>query len=166
MTKEEARQRLKKLGYNVVDDSSVVTVVIGRDTSFKTALNDVKKKLKELGYNASFSVRQLKDGDVLAESDGSDDSAIADDVDFASENESDTMIDDEASTDADSSILSNTSSEEPEDNPAETKEDKDSDADNTSSEDDEPEFFDEEDMDMILTEDAVQFSLDDFGLSF
>ena len=60
MTKEEAKKKLEHAGYAVIDDNSVVTVLIAPDADFKKTIKEVKDKLTEWGYNASFAIRQQK----------------------------------------------------------------------------------------------------------
>lgn len=102
MTKEEAKKKLEHAGYAVIDDNSVVTVLIAPDADFKKTIKEVKDKLTEWGYNASFGIKVSK-----------------------------------------SELKSNDKESE-----------------------DEDEFFDEEDSDMLLNEESIQFSLEDFGLDF
>lgn len=186
MTKEEAKQKLRKHGYNVIDDNSVVTVVISPDASLKTALKDVKDKLSMWGYNASFGIRQQKGAENIEQDDvveTVDDLAETEAVDSISDTESAT---DDNSTDSAGTTVSSTLdglAEEKEDNASEGKkttskktkksaeeEDTSAESENDSSDDeffdDEDEYFDDEDSDMLLTEDSIQFSLEDFGLDF
>lgn len=58
ISKVEALQRLKKMGVMVADDNSIVTVLIPEGISFETGLKDVRSKLAEIGYDASFCVKQ------------------------------------------------------------------------------------------------------------
>ncbi len=67
MTKEEAKQKLRKSGYNVVEDNSVVTVYISPEKSMKNAIRDVKEKLYSWGYNASFGIKQHKGAEEIIE---------------------------------------------------------------------------------------------------
>lgn len=61
IAKTEVLQKLRKMGMVVVDDASIVTVLLPKEVSFETGLKDVRKKLAELGYEASFCVKQSKD---------------------------------------------------------------------------------------------------------
>lgn len=61
IAKAEVLQKLKKMGMMVADDQSIVTVLLPAGVSFETGLKDVKAKLKELGYESSFCVKQSKD---------------------------------------------------------------------------------------------------------
>lgn len=154
MTKDEAKIRLRKEGYNVVDDNSIVTVLITPDASLKNTVKDVESKLKALGYDASFSVRQVEDAAAgetmkpLADEEIEEEAAAEDAAETEDAVAEDT--DDAADTDESSSDK------------------KDSGEDEGSGDDGGSviEYFDDEDSDMLLTEDAVQFSLDDFGLDF
>ncbi len=158
MTKDEAKIRLRKEGYNVVDDNSVVTVLITPDTSLKNTVKEVESKLKALGYDASFSVRQVADAAMSEAHKASEGPAAEDDIEeeiIGNESEPESAGDD--------------SPEVPEaaDEGVEDKKDDDGDGDgDDNSGGSVIEYFDDEDSDMILTEDAVQFSLDDFGLNF
>ncbi len=67
IAKAEVLQKLKKMGMVVADDASIVTVLLPAGVPFETGLKDVKAKLKELGYEASFCVKQSKDADVKKE---------------------------------------------------------------------------------------------------
>lgn len=58
ISKVEALQKLKKMGVVVADDNSIVTVLIPEGISFETGLKDVRSKLAEIGYDASFCVKQ------------------------------------------------------------------------------------------------------------
>lgn len=60
ISKDEVIQKLKKMGYQVAEDSSVVTVLIPASTSPKTTVKDLKNKLLAMGYTASFGVKQYK----------------------------------------------------------------------------------------------------------
>lgn len=61
IAKTEVLQKLRKMGMVVADDASIVTVLLPKEVSFETGLKDVRKKLAELGYEASFCVKQSKD---------------------------------------------------------------------------------------------------------
>ena len=161
MTKEEVRSRLRKAGYKVVDDNSVVTVLIAPDMPFKATLKDVRERLKGMGYDASFSIRQQKDIDIDADPDTDSDTEISTDTD--TDIDTDIDIDIDADIAAEDTVIS--------EDDAKLKADRDTDSaeDICSTEgldSDETDYFDEEDSDMILNEDAVQFSLDDFGLDY
>ena len=58
ISKVEALQRLKKMGVMVADDNSIVTVLIPEGIPFDTGLKDIRSKLAEIGYEASFCVKQ------------------------------------------------------------------------------------------------------------
>ena len=154
MTKEEAKNKLRQAGYTVIDDNSVVTVIIGADGNIKTTIKAVKEKLKALGYEASFSVRQQKDSENFAKE------ASATEPDTDSYEEESDIEDAEISQDAEEPILHEEASGEDKEAAKDNKDKKTDDA------DDDTEYFDEEDSAMILGEDAIQFSLDDFGLDF
>ena len=153
MTKDEAKHRLRKEGYNVVDDNSVVTVLIPVDASVTKTVKEIEDKLKAYGYEASFAVKQVADGKAM-------ESASADSEDDLPLDESDENI-----SDADE----NTDATKESEAPALDVPEADSGDDKPGKEEDnggEIEYFDEDDSDMLLTEEAVQFSLDDFGLDY
>lgn len=60
ISKEEVNQKLKKMGYQVAEDSSVVTVLVPSQTSMKNTIKEIKHKLQEMDYSASFGVKQYK----------------------------------------------------------------------------------------------------------
>ena len=165
MTKEEARQKLKKSGYNVIDDNSVVTVVIDPEVSIKNALKDVKSKLNAWGYDASFGIRQLKGakdmgtGDSLADSEEDINVSGTDDLEVVSDNSVEEkmpgVIDDDKSENVKNEVKSSQENSNADDA---------SEGETDSLDDDE--YYDEEDSDMLLTEESIQFSLEDFGLDF
>lgn len=85
ISKAEVLQRLKKMGMIVADDQSIVTVLLPKEVAFETGLKDVRQKLKDLGYESSFCVKQSKDG-VLQEATGKDAGAkIDEDMETAQE---------------------------------------------------------------------------------
>lgn len=61
ISKAETLQKLKKLGMVVADDQSIVTILLPANVSFEKGLKEVKDKLKEIGYESSFCVKQSKD---------------------------------------------------------------------------------------------------------
>ncbi|MCR4755095.1 MAG: hypothetical protein K5868_06120 [Lachnospiraceae bacterium] len=148
MTKDEAKHKLRKEGYNVVDDNSVVTVLIPVDASVPKTVKEIEDKLKTYGYEASFAVKQVSDAAASQGADVNDDSE-----DEVYEEES-VPASAEEETAEEASIEEEPSKQTDE---ADDKED-----DNGGN----IEYFDEDDSDMLLTEDAVQFSLDDFGLDY
>lgn len=156
MTKEEAKKKLRSVGYTVVDDNSVVTVLISGDASMKNSIKDVREKLLTWGYEASFAIRQHK-GELSEIEDESDD-----EIDIAEEDAADDValedanaLDEDMSGIASKAAASNIDmADKKNGNVAEMKE--------LSEED----YFDEEDSDMLLNESSIQFSLEDFGLDF
>ncbi len=154
MTKDEAKLKLRKEGYNVVDDNSVVTVLIAEDVSVSKTVKDVEAKLKALGYEASFAVKQVADGSTIQteESDDTDEAALDEAVD--TEQDAETEADPDEAAAAGEVSMTKAS-----DKTGGADDSDDSDSDDTG-------YLDDEDSDMLLTEDAVQFSLDDFGLDF
>ena len=59
ITKEEAKSGLRKAGYYVVDDNSVITVLIQGNANLKKTVSDVRELLYGMDYHASFSVKQV-----------------------------------------------------------------------------------------------------------
>ena len=110
MTKEQAIERLKALGFTLAEDAAIVTVLVDSDSDYKAAIKEVTNTLSDMGYEASFSVKMH---------------------------------------DTPGGSMSKTKEEKPK-----------------VQEEADDEFFDEEDSDMLLDKDSVQFSLEDFGLYF
>lgn len=86
IAKAEVLQKLKKMGMVVADDASIVTVLLPKEISFETGLKDVKKKLAELGYEASFCVKQSKEA-VMSQGNSN--------MDKESESETEDFLDDD-----------------------------------------------------------------------
>lgn len=59
MEKTEVVNRLKKAGYQVQFDSSVVTVLLEKKVNVTQEIKKLKSYLQEIGYDASFGVKQL-----------------------------------------------------------------------------------------------------------
>lgn len=157
MTKEEAKNKLRQIGYTVTNDNSVVTVLIADNGNIRSTVKAVKEKLKEIGYEASFSVRVQKEAENYS-NDKSLDDAVTDGSDIELSvgpvKDIDPIEDKKDASDPEN---------EKNDEAVEENTDKKPDEDNA---DDDTEYFDEEDSNMILGEDAIQFSLDDFGLDY
>ena len=64
MEKTEAVNKLKKAGYQVQFDSSVVTVLLDKKLNITQEIRKLKSFLQEIGYDASFGVKQIKDDSV------------------------------------------------------------------------------------------------------
>lgn len=158
MTKEETKQKLRKSGYNVIDDNSVVTVVIAPEVSMKNAVKDVKDKLSAWGYNASFAIRQQKGA---AEIENVEDDEVADSLEDTAEIEFEEDEKNDAVDVAVSELAEVSEAEE-----IKPTSDKKNDTPKEEENLNEDEYFDEEDSDMLLTEESIQFSLEDFGLDF
>jgi len=202
MTKEEAKAKLRKSGYTVTDDNSVVTVYIAPEDNMKNVIRDIKEKLYTWGYNASFSVKQHKgtveldvkkteatdesdmaelDEDLSLNEDLSSDDARYSDEDLSSDEDLAAVTEENEAVEP--GIDSNTKedkmaskpksakpknakpkkTEPPKAEPPKAEPKKD---DTSDSDDDDDEWYDEEDSDMLLTEESIQFSLEDFGLDF
>lgn len=155
MTKDEAKHKLRKEGYNVVDDNSVVTVLIPVDASVPKTVKEIEEKLKTYGYESSFAVKQVTDSKAI------ESQSVGDDEDNLSSDEAAeeaTIVSEDVTASADAADASDDDVNS-DDQATENIEDKE---DNGG----EIEYFDEDDSDMLLTEEAVQFSLDDFGLDY
>ena len=61
MEKIEAVNKLKKAGYQVQFDSSVVTVLISKRLNVAQEIKKIKSYLHEIGYDASFGIKQTKE---------------------------------------------------------------------------------------------------------
>ncbi len=64
MEKTEAVNKLKKAGYQVQFDSSIVTVLLEKNTSLTQEIKKLKAYFKEIGYDASFCIKQQKKGSI------------------------------------------------------------------------------------------------------
>ena len=163
MTKEEAKNKLRKMGYHVGEDNSVVTVLLPKDVPFKSTLADVRKKLTEIGYKASFCVRQLKDGEQPASEEDRESEALQ-----AETYDGDTIPDEDESDEIATDVTENSDYENNDSTAGSDTADPDAEPEegfvNDSTEDMNGSDVFGDGEDMILTEDAVQFSLDDFGL--
>lgn len=71
ITKDEARNKLVKSGYTVVDENSVLTILIPENGNIKNTVKDIKELFIKIGYEASFGVKQhkIEDGEQLSDSD-------------------------------------------------------------------------------------------------
>ena len=65
MEKTEAVSRLKKAGYQVQFDSSVVTVLLDKRANVNQEIKKLKSYFQEIGYDASFGIKHLKDDRAL-----------------------------------------------------------------------------------------------------
>lgn len=61
MEKMEAVNRLKKAGYQVQFDSSIVTVLLSAGVNRNQELKRLRAFFQEIGYDASFGLRQAKE---------------------------------------------------------------------------------------------------------
>ena len=60
MEKSEAANRLKKAGYQVQFDASVVTVILPAKVNRNQEIKKLHGFFEEIGYHASFGIRQTK----------------------------------------------------------------------------------------------------------
>lgn len=61
ISKVEAILKLKKMGMNVTDDHSIVTILVPAGMSFEKGVKEVRARLKEIGYVSSFCIKQSKE---------------------------------------------------------------------------------------------------------
>lgn len=95
ISKVEAIQKLKKMGVMVADDHSIVTILIPEGISFETGLKDVRSRLAEIGYDASFCVKQT--GKNVSDK-GSNDLVQEQDAEEVLQSEEETVSDEELSS--------------------------------------------------------------------
>lgn len=69
MEKTEAVNKLKKAGYQVQFDSSVVTVLLEKKATVTQEIKKIRSYLQEIGYDASFGVKQIKDDSISEKKD-------------------------------------------------------------------------------------------------
>ena len=211
ISKEEAREKIKKAGYNVVDDNSVLTILIPEKASVKNTVKAVKELLLKIDYQASFGVKQHSKSNEEMMADSEADLSTDIETDFIENETPDIEADfvENGMTDIDADLNEEamgwkTTVEKKSDEKASLAEKKSgekaslaekksakktSQVEKTSVKktpkkvevkeeteeddflDDEDESFDEGsislddyDMDMMLNEKSIQFSLEDFGL--
>ena len=200
ISKEEAREKIKKAGYNVVDDNSVLTILIPEKASVKNTVKAVKELLLKIDYQASFGVKQHSKSNEEMMADSEADLSTDTETDFIENETPDIEADfvENGMTDIDADLNEEamgwkTTVEKKSDEKASLAEKKSakktSQVEKTSVKktpkkvevkeeteeddflDDEDESFDEGsislddyDMDMMLNEKSIQFSLEDFGL--
>lgn len=157
ISKDEAKAKLRKAGYSVVDDNSVITILVPEKTNIKNVVKNVKELFLKNDYQASFGVRQTSS--AL----DTNDEMLEDETELeASDIDTDEDIDSTVVALGEKTTKSKTSSKK--------KDKKDSEDDYFDDEDENPEnadssiTLDEFDMDMLLNEESVQFSLEDFGM--
>lgn len=68
MEKTEAVSKLRKAGYQVQFDSSIVTVLLKKKANVTQEIKKLKSYLQEIGYDASFGVKQIR-GEELTDED-------------------------------------------------------------------------------------------------
>ena len=72
MEKTEAVGRLKKAGYQVQFDSSIVSVLLPAGVNTNQEIRKLRQFLREIGYEASFGVRQIKESSIQEEEDSAE----------------------------------------------------------------------------------------------
>ena len=159
VSKEEAKNKLRKAGYSLAGDNAVITVLVPEGTNIKNVVKNVKEIFVKIGYEASFGVRQTSSD--IAENDG--------EVDKEYVNDEEELVEEPLEE-----VLTKPITEKIEKKLSRKKEEK------TPVKKEETDFFDDEDedlenvdskieldaldMDMLLNEDNIQFSLEDFGM--
>ncbi len=68
MEKTEAVGKLKKAGYQVQFDSSIVSVLLPAKANVHQEIKKLRAFLKEMGYDSSFGIKQVRDGSCREES--------------------------------------------------------------------------------------------------
>ena len=187
-TKEEAKAKLRKAGYSVVDDNSVLTVIIPAKASIKNTVKQVRDLLTGMDYNASFGVRQhdyssddaeLSEGSYTEGDENTEVSEAEEEIDL-SYSETPEIDEDAKVTEAPKPVQKKSDGKKAA-AAVESIESEREDADKKSgSEENDDDFLDDEDenfdeidnvkldeydMDMLLNEESIQFSLEDFGLT-
>ncbi len=176
VSKEEAKIKLRKAGYTVAADNAVITILVSEGTNIKNVVKNIKELFLEIGYEASFGVRQTNSdmGDVSVNDEEDAFDAITEDV---SEDTADVaaLADIKEKPFTEDIIVENKAEKKAKKPVAKSK------AKVAKSKIvEEDDFFDDEDenpeeavgnieldafdMDMLLNEDSVQFSLEDFGM--
>lgn len=61
MEKAEAVGKLKKAGYQVQFDSSIVSILLPAKANVNQEIKKLRLFFQEIGYDASFGIRQLRD---------------------------------------------------------------------------------------------------------
>ena len=72
MEKTEAVGRLKKAGYQVQFDSSIVSVLLPAGVNTNQEIRKLRQFLREIGYEASFGVTQIKESSIQEEEDSTE----------------------------------------------------------------------------------------------
>ena len=72
MEKTEAVGRLKKAGYQFQFDSSIVSVLLPAGVNTNQEIRKLRQFLREIGYEASFGVRQIKESSIQEEEDSTE----------------------------------------------------------------------------------------------
>lgn len=170
ISKDEAKAKLRKAGYSIVDDNAVVTVLVSEKSNIKNIVKDVKEILVKAGYSASFGVRQTNsaleentDSETDESSDVDDMSGaevidnVSDDIDIEADDDIEIIDDDIDKVEKKSTKKVKKTSKKKE-------EDFFDDEDDDSVESGSQINLDAFDMDMLLNEESVQFSLEDFGM--
>lgn len=191
ITKEEAKNKLKKAGYNVVDDNSVLTILVSENTSIKNTVKAVKELFLKIDYQASFGIKQHSGAieETHSEMNEQDEEESEETIELAIEELSDDDIVDseeklsevekeeavvekkKPSKKDNSKAVTKTATKTKNKTENKTKKDKEVLEEDDYLDEEDENFddidnvkLDDLDLDMMLNEDSVQFSLEDFGL--
>lgn len=80
MEKADAVSKLKKIGYQVQFDSSVVTVLLPVGANTSQEIKKLRSTLQQMGYEASFGIRQVKEQNHIQDSAGEEEKEIETDM--------------------------------------------------------------------------------------
>ena len=94
MEKTEAVAKLKKAGYQVQFDSSVVTVILPAKGNINQELKKLKSFFAEIGYDSSFGIKQSK------KSDGNEPDEIVETMEVGQEEKEIEMLPEDVITDS------------------------------------------------------------------
>lgn len=173
MTKEEVKQKLRKNGYKVAEDNSVVTVLISQGVSMKNTIKDIKERFATWGYDASFAIKQHNGNLDLEEGLNVESASAMEESDEISAEDKIATLEQQFSEDITAISKKQISKDTTATSKKQISDDREVKKAETNFENDiktqdivEDEYFDEEDSDMLLTESSIQFSLEDFGLDF
>lgn len=164
ITKEEAKNKLRKAGYSVVEENSVITILISEKASIKNTVKSVKELLLKMDYQASFGVKQHSSNGEEETADDAISESVSEyeETGFDSEIENIETYEEAEIKTASAAKTKKRSSKKTKDEPV--GEDDFLDEEDENLEELDKIKLDEFDMDMMLSEDSVQFSLEDFGL--
>lgn len=158
VSKEEAKIKLRKAGYNLAGDNAVITILVSEGTNIKNVVKNVKEIFVKIGYEASFGVRQTSSD--IVENDAEAEKDYINEIEELEEESVEELIEKPVEK------VERKTSVKKEEKTSEKKEE----TDYFDDEDEDPENMESKieldalDMDMLLNEDNIQFSLEDFGM--